>query len=412
MAQECLQEKASLLQTQQQHQKTGSTAKLIRKLKAAAKKKSEITRRAFLKLGNQLVDRSIPLQMLPSKILLKTQLSKLRKNLVVPADDIVTNKGYEKVVRQKDPVAIKSSTDSTVDEEISHTTSDVSGLSNDTEDPDHVIDALDGDSELAIVEYVDDIYNFYKLGEKCGRPRKYMDFQFEIKEEMRSTLADRLIDEFHCYELIPETLYLTFYIVDQYLSREEVMETDLMLVGVGAMLIASKYEDPLPLGIEDCIDITHGAFSKEQILSKEKAILETLEWNITVPTQYVFLAYFLKAAMSDKEMEDMVLFFSELGLMPYSLITYLPSLVAASAVYAARCTLKKTPRWTEMLVEYTGYSEQQLLECARELVSLHSSAAEGTLKAVYETYSDAEFGAVALYPPATELLQSKKSASS
>lgn len=35
----------------------GSTAKLIRKLKAAAKKKSEITRRAFLKLGNQLVDR-------------------------------------------------------------------------------------------------------------------------------------------------------------------------------------------------------------------------------------------------------------------------------------------------------------------------------------------------------------------
>lgn len=45
------------------------------------------------------------------------------QNLVVPADDIVTNKGYEKVVRQKDPVAVKSSTDSTVDEEISHTTS-------------------------------------------------------------------------------------------------------------------------------------------------------------------------------------------------------------------------------------------------------------------------------------------------
>lgn len=76
-----------------------------------------------------------------------------------------------------------------------------------------------------------------------------MDFQVEIKEEMRSTLADRLIDEFHCYELIPETLYLTFYIVDQYLSREKVMETDLMLVGVGAMLIASKYEDSWPLGV-------------------------------------------------------------------------------------------------------------------------------------------------------------------
>ncbi|RRT64377.1 hypothetical protein B296_00004322 [Ensete ventricosum] len=176
------------------------------------------------------------------------------QNLVVLADDIVTNKGYEKVVQQKDPVAIKSSTDSSTDEQISHTTS------------------------------------------------------VEINEEMRSTLADRLIEEFHCYELVPETLYLTFYIVDQYLSREKVMETDLMLVGVGAMLIASKYEDPRPIG-----------------------------------------------------MEDMVFFFSELGLMPYSFITFWPSLVAASAVYAARCTLKKTPRWTEMLVEYTGYSEQQLL---------------------------------------------------
>ncbi|KAJ8499979.1 hypothetical protein OPV22_010531 [Ensete ventricosum] len=409
MAAGCLQEKASLLQTPQQR-KTGSTAKLLRILKAAAEKKSEKTRRSFLKLGNQLVDgldhlpRSIPLQMFPCKILLKTQLSKLRKNLVVLADDIVTNKGYEKVVQQKDPVAIKSSTDSSTDEQISHTTSGISGLSNDTEDLYHVIDALDGDSELAVVEYVDDIYNFYKLGEKCGRPRKYMDFQIEIKEEMRCTLADRLIEEFHCYELVPETLYLTFYIVDQYLSREKVMETDLMLVGVGAMLIASKYEDPRPIGIEDCIDITHGAFSKEQILAKEKAIIEALEWNITVPTQYVFLTYFLKAAMSDKEMEDMVFFFSELGLMPYSFITFWPSLVAASAVYAARCTLKKTPRWTEMLVEYTGYSEQQLLECARVLVSLHSSAAESKLKAVYETYSEAEFGAVALYPPSMELL--------
>lgn len=53
-------------------------------------------------------------------------------------------------------------------------------------------------------------------------------------------------------------------------------------------------------------------------------------------------------------------FFSELGMMNYSTtIKYPPSLLAASSVYAARCTLNNSP-WTETLKHYTGYSENQL----------------------------------------------------
>lgn len=54
-------------------------------------------------------------------------------------------------------------------------------------------------------------------------------------------------------------------------------------------------------------------------------------------------------------------FLAELALMHYSLVTlYCPSMLAASAVYAARCTLERTPFWTETLKHYTGYSEEQL----------------------------------------------------
>lgn len=60
-------------------------------------------------------------------------------------------------------------------------------------------------------------------------------------------------------------------------------------------------------------------------------------------------------------MENMVFFLAELALMHYSLVTlYCPSMLAASAVYAARCTLERTPFWTETLKHYTGYSEEQL----------------------------------------------------
>lgn len=57
----------------------------------------------------------------------------------------------------------------------------------------------------------------------------------------------------------------------------------------------------------------------------------------------------------------MVFFLAELGLGDYSTILYCPSMFAASAVYAARCTLNKTPFWTETLKHHTGYSEDQIM---------------------------------------------------
>jgi G2/mitotic-specific cyclin-B, other len=43
------------------------------------------------------------------------------------------------------------------------------------------------------------------------------------------------------------------------------------------------------------------AFTRDQILTKEKAILDMLHWNLTVPTMYMFIVRYLKAAMCDAE---------------------------------------------------------------------------------------------------------------
>lgn len=62
------------------------------------------------------------------------------------------------------------------------------------------------------------------------------------------------------------------------------------------------------------------------------------------------------------QMEDMVFFFAELALVQYSMIMYCPSMIAASAVYAAQCTLKKSPPlWSETLRHHTGFSEAQIM---------------------------------------------------
>ncbi|KAH0448994.1 hypothetical protein IEQ34_022794 [Dendrobium chrysotoxum] len=264
------------------------------------------------------------------------------------------------------------------------------------------IDAADIENELFMVEYVEDLYKFYKHHEKVCSPQDYMSSQVEINAKMRAILVDWLIEVHHKFELMPETLYLTMFIIDRFLSMKSVQRKELQLVGVSAMLIASKYEEIWAPEVNDFICISDRAYTREEILRMEKGILNKLDWSLTFPTPYVFIVRFLKAAVSDKEMEYMTFFFAELALMHYSMVMYCPSLFAASAVYAARCTLKKTPLWSKTLEYHTGYLEKHLLECAKLMIGYHSSATDSKLTVVYRKYSKEELGGVALRSPATK----------
>ncbi|MCL7037779.1 hypothetical protein MKW94_007406 [Papaver nudicaule] len=266
------------------------------------------------------------------------------------------------------------------------------------------IDGADANNHLAAVEYVEDLYKFYKLTEHSSMVHDYMDMQNQINGHMRMILVDWLIEVHNKFELTAETLYLTIHIVDRYLSMNLVARRELQLVGISAMLIASKYEEIWAPEVNDFVCISDKAYTREQILVMEKSILGKLGWTLTVPTPYHFLIRFVKAAVADKETENMTFFLAELGLMQYTMIKYCPSMLAASAVYAAHCTLKKAPLWNETLKLHTGFSEAQLIDCAKELVSFHSAAPEHKLRVVYRKYSSSERGVVALLPPANNLL--------
>ncbi|URD73846.1 Cyclin, C-terminal domain [Musa troglodytarum] len=249
----------------------------------------------------------------------------------------------------------------------------------------HNIDELDADDELAVVDYVEDIYSFYRFAERYSRPRDYMGSQVEINAKMRSILADWLI-EVH--------------------RNGNCSEEELQLVGLSSMLVACKYEEIWAPKVNDFIYISDRAYGRKQILATEKAILNKLEWNLTVPTPYVFLVRFLKAAMSDKEVNgEHGIFLRGVG------FDALFDGRQASPVHA-RClgSLRRTvdageeARWTETLERHTGYDELQLGDCAQHLLSFHASAAESKLRAVCNKYSSSRRGAVALRSPPTKLL--------
>ncbi|KAM7259922.1 hypothetical protein ACFE04_015663 [Oxalis oulophora] len=266
------------------------------------------------------------------------------------------------------------------------------------------IDELDVGNDLAAVEYVEDMYKFYKLVENESQPGDYMPCQPEINEKMRAILVDWLVDVHRKFELAPETLYLTINIMDRFLSVKTVPRKELQLLGISATLIASKYEEIWAPEVNDLVCISDRAYSHQQILIMEKTILGRLEWNLTVPTHYVFLVRFIKAAIADKELATMTFYLAELGVMHYETVKFCPSMVAASAVYAACCTLNVSPAWTETLEFHSGFTEEQVMDCAKILVKLQSKAAENRLQVVYRKYSNFQLFAVAQRPPAKSLL--------
>ncbi|CAA7026761.1 unnamed protein product [Microthlaspi erraticum] len=321
-----------------------------------------------------------------------------KKNLVIKLNPKVETKKEEKLA-ESSPKNKKATTYSSV---LSARSKAACGITNKPKIVD--IDESDKGNHLAAVEYVDDMYSYYKEVEKESQPQMYMHIQTDMNEKMRAILIDWLLEVHIKFELNLETFYLTVNIIDRFLSVKAVPKRELQLVGISALLIASKYEEIWPPQVNDLVYVTDNAYNNKQILVMEKTILGNLEWYLTVPTQYVFLVRFIKASISDLEMENMVHFLAELGMMHYETLKFCPSMLAASAVYTARCALNKSPAWTDTLKFHTGYSESEIMDCSKLLAFHHSRCGESRLRAVYKKYSKAEKGGVAMVSAAKSLL--------
>ncbi|MCO5607069.1 hypothetical protein L7F22_061261 [Adiantum nelumboides] len=269
------------------------------------------------------------------------------------------------------------------------------------EDPLPNIDEDDLSNPLAVVEYVEDIYSFYRKTEvQSYVSPDYMTRQSDINEKMRAILIDWLIEVHLKFKLMPETLYLTINLIDRYLACQVVMRKNLQLVGVTAMLLACKYEEIWAPLVQDFVFISDKAYTRDQVLEMEKQMLNKLKFNLTVPTPYIFLMRFLKAASADTQLEMLAFFLAELCLTEYGMMRYCPSLLAAAAVYTAQQTLKWTPSWSTALQRHTGYMEMHLRDCATKMVGFHKTASEGNLTVVHKKYTHANFHSVAILAPA------------
>lgn len=99
------------------------------------------------------------------------------------------------------------------------------------------------------------------------------------------------------------------------------------------MLIACKYEEIYPPVVKDFVYITDNAYSKEEILQKERHMLTVLDFEIQITSSYRFLERFTRVSKSDALIFNLSRYLMELSLVSYKLLKYSNSNIAASALY-------------------------------------------------------------------------------
>ncbi|XP_076889955.1 cyclin-A2-2-like [Bidens hawaiensis] len=250
--------------------------------------------------------------------------------------------------------------------------------------------------------YVAEIYDNLRTAElKWRHLVDYMKtVQLEITQEMRGILIDWLVEVCEEYGLASETFYLTVALIDLYLSKKCISKRRLQLLGITCMLLASKYEEICAPHVEDFCLITDSTYTRADVLEMEHQILDALSFQLSVPTAKKFLRRFLLAAQSSYkapiiELEFLANYLTELTQTEYGFLKFLPSLIAASAVYLAKWTLDQDEDpWNATLEHYTSYKAAELKVAVEALQDLQLNNAS-PLHAIRQKYKQQKYKSVA-----------------
>ncbi|XP_075674452.1 cyclin-A3-4-like [Castanea sativa] len=233
--------------------------------------------------------------------------------------------------------------------------------------------------------------------------------QNEVSTFMREILVNWLVEVAEEYKLVSDTIYLTISYIDRFLSSNVVSKSKIQLLGVSCMLNASQYEEISPPNVEDFCYITDNSYTKEEVMDMEREVQKILNFEMGIPTIKNFLRIYTRAAQencnsSNLQFELLGCYLAELSLLDYRCVRFLPSVVAASAIFLTRFTIQPEMHpWSLALQCYTGYRPFDLMECVLTLHDLQINRKGSSLQAVREKYMQHKYKCVASLTSPSEI---------
>lgn len=123
------------------------------------------------------------------------------------------------------------------------------------------------------------------------------------------------------------------------------------------MLIACKYEEIYPPIVKDFVYITDNAYTKEEILTMEKKMLTTLDFDIQITSSFRFLERYTKIAKADSLVFNLARYLMELSFTNYKMLRFSASNLASSALYLSLKMTKHSFCWNESLTKHSHFKE-------------------------------------------------------
>ena len=143
-------------------------------------------------------------------------------------------------------------------------------------------------------------------GEEIDEYQRQLEVQFstanclanhKITPALRARMIDWMIEVLTNFKCDDQTYFLAVSLLDRYLKgKQETREiSDLHIMGVTTMFVASKYEDIYPLKMKMVYEkIAHKKLPVERIKALEMDILKSIKYRIPAPTSLDFLKVYLK----------------------------------------------------------------------------------------------------------------------
>ena len=263
-------------------------------------------------------------------------------------------------------------------------------------------------------EYKDDILDTLLQEEKDLKitiNSNYFSYQPQINDKMRAILIDWLIDVHAKFDFREETLYITIYIIDCYLSIKKIERCNLQLLGVTALFIACKQNEIVFRRIKEYAYITDNAYTESEIINMENLILKTLNFNILFPSSMSFYEIICNniGIINDNEKFNLGEFLMQSFFMDSNSLKYSYSTIACAASYIVMkfykmknyqyCynnkifNIKKNIEINEQKTQNNNnYPIYVIKECAKNICFFVGELTKNNLKGAIRKFSNEKYG--------------------
>ena len=238
----------------------------------------------------------------------------------------------------------------------------------------------------------------------------YFKNQPEINEKMRAILIDWLIDVNNKFNFREETLFITINIIDNYLSKKKIKRCNLQLLGVTSLFIACKQNEIIFRRLKEYAYITDNAYDINDILTMEKDILKTLNFNILFPSSLSFFELLCtnfdiinqkKESIKNNLKYFLGMFLIQSFCMSEKCLKYFGSTIACSALYIVmkffkiknykECYDKKLFNTKDKNNEKNS-AMNIVKECAKDICNFVGDMAKNNLNATIMNFSTDKYG--------------------